>query len=282
MGAGLKARSRRGVTVAGLTAPVVLSLFLATLSVLSGGCGSSAPRGELGAEGDFLHGKQLYEQGRYLQAIEVLDAFRNEHPGSDRVDDAIFLLGMAHQKAGENLLARDEFDRLLRDFPQSEHREEAQFERAMAWLADARSPALDPEPLQEALDAFHAYQRNYPDGGHVAEAEKYVRLCLERLAAKAYLNGWQYLRLHQPAAARVYFEKSLVILPDSKRAGDAMNGLGRAFEMENKVDQAREAYQKLLDYATPERVQSDAHLRELRERAERVLSRLSISEARSG
>jgi len=251
------------------------------LFALLAGCAASVPEGGIGAEADFQRGKQLFEDRRYLQAVQVLETFRNEHPGSDLVDDAIFLLGKAHQKLDENLLAREEFDRLLRDFPQSELREEAQYERAMSWMEDARPPALDPEPTQSALEAFRAYLRNYPNGAHLEEAEKNIRVCLDRLAVKAYLNGETYLRLRQPQAARIYFEKSLSTLSDFSRAGDAMMGLARVAEMLGEEEQARAAYTQLLNYASPERVQNDKRLRELRARAEEALSRSSTARRNS-
>ena len=199
---------------------------------------------------------------------------------SDRVDDAIYLLGMCHQKTGEHLLARDEFDRLLRDFPQSAHREEAEFERAMGWLEDSHSPALDSEPTQRALDNFHSYLKNYPDGTHKAEAEKYVRFCLDRLANKAYLNGNTYLALKQPAAARVYFEKSLQILADSQVEPEVYFGEGRSYKMEGNAEKAREAFGKVVDTLTPERIHGNGHLRRLRRHAEEELSSLQDSQAR--
>jgi outer membrane assembly lipoprotein YfiO len=249
-----------------------LGLLAAVLALVWGaGCAAPLRGGGAGPEAEFAHGQELFEDGHYLQAIQALESFRTEHPGSDRVDDAILLLGKAHAKLGENILAREEFDRLLKDFPQSSHREEAQFERAMSWLADAHGPSLDPEPTQAALDAFRAYLRNYPDGTHRAEAEKYIRLVLDRLAAKAYLNGQTYLELHQPQAACIYFEKSLSILEDSSRAGDALLGLARAHEEMGDTAKARECYQKILEFATPERLQGNSRLRSVRERAAQAL-----------
>jgi outer membrane assembly lipoprotein YfiO len=255
--------------------------YLAAGLLLLTGCATTVPPGGLGSEADFLHGKKLFDDGRYLQAVQSLEAFRNEHPGSDRVDDAIFLLGTAHQKLGENLLARDEFDRLLRDFPQSKHREDAQYERAMSWLADARPPALAPEASQAALEAFQTYLGNYPQGAHGEEADRYIRVCLDRLAVKAYLNGQTYLMLRYPVAARIYFQKSLRILDDSSRAGDAIMGLARSYERTGDVEKARSAYRQLLDFATPERVRNNGHLRDLRARAEDALSRSQAAAGRS-
>jgi outer membrane assembly lipoprotein YfiO len=245
-------------------------VFLAAAALHLPGCGSAPQPGDLpGEEGDFRRAERLYMSGRYLQAVEALDAYRNEHPGSDRIDDAIFLLGMSHQKQGENLLARDEFDRLLRDYPQSDHREEAQYERALAWLADSRGPALDPEPTEEALAAFRAYLALYPAGAHRAEAEQNEAKCLDRLALKAYLNGRTYLTAKHGDAAKIYFEKSLSIRAESTCAGDAMLGLVQAYRLLGDAAAEQAARQRLLDYATPERTAREPHLQKVRREVER-------------
>jgi outer membrane assembly lipoprotein YfiO len=249
-------------------------LWLAATALGPPGCSSVPQPGEMpGEAGDFHRAERLYRQGRYLQAVEALDSYRNEHPGSDRIDDAIFLLGMSHQKQGENLLARDEFDRLLRDYPQSGHREEAQYERALAWLADSRGPALDPEPTEEALSAFRAFLVLYPEGAHRADAEQFEAKCLDRLAVKAYLNGKTYLKAKHGEAARIYFEKSLAIRPASTCAGDAMLGLARAQRLRGDAAAERAAWQQLLDYATPDRMAREPHLKKLRPVAEQALTR---------
>jgi len=252
------------------------------LAILLAGCGASTPPAVLGPEADFIRAEAYFEDGRYLQAAEAFDAFRLEHPGSDRVDDAIFLLGKSHQKLGENLLAREEFDRLLRDFPQTAHREAAYFERAMSWMDDSRRPALDPEPTEQALEAFEGYLRTFPDGQHVEEARANARLCRDKLATKAFLNGQLYLKLKHPGAARLYFEKSVEILSDSGKAGEALWGIVRSWEMEGKYDEAIEANRRVLEYATPERVAADPDLAEIRRQAEASLARLGAGAAGGG
>lgn len=239
------------------------------------GCGGTVPSpGGPGGEADFARGERLLKQQRHLQAVEALERFRTEHPGSDRIDDAIFYLGQAHQGLGEHLLAREEFERLLRDFPQSDRREDAQFERAVSWLSETHGAALDPQPTEAALEAFRAYLRIYPEGTHREAAEASVARCLDRLAVKALLNGETYLRLKQGKAARIYFEKALAIAPEFSRAGEAHLGLGRSAELLGEFDEARAAYRRLLESATPERRQGDKDLRKLAREAERALARL--------
>jgi outer membrane assembly lipoprotein YfiO len=254
-----------------------IGAILLLCAVLGSGCAAHVPETGIGGEGDYQKGKKQYDDGHYLEAVRVLDAFRTEHPGSDRVDEAIFYLGMAHQKLGEYVLARDEFERLLRDYPQSADREEAQYEEAMSWLAESRRPALDPEPTQSALDAFQTYLKRYPDGSHAGEAKQQIRTCLDRLAVKAYLNAETYVRLKHPEAAAIYFKKSLGILGDFSRAPDALLGLACAQQQKGDLAGARESYQRLIDTLTPERVGQDERLKSIRERAERDLSLLTPS-----
>lgn len=253
------------------------SRFLAACTVallLLAGCAASIPGGGLGPEADFEKGRQLYEEKRYHRAVEVLESFRHDHPGSDRVDDALFYLAKSHQGLGENLLAREELRRLLRDFPHTRYREEAEFELAMSWMADIRNPSLDPEPTLGALDAFRAYIRQYPDGRFAHEAARHEQICRDRLAVKAFENGRTYMRLGRPGAAVIYFEKSLEIHAESSRAGYALLELGKAHEALDEPEAAATAYRRLVEFADDARMDSDRGLAALRLQASRSLERL--------
>ncbi len=260
-----------------------LALFaLNTVLLFLAGCAASIPGAGLGPEADFERGRQLYEERRFHRAVEVLESFRYDHPGSDRVDDALFYLAKSHQGLGENLLAREEFRRLLRDFPHTRYREEAVFELAMSWLADMRNPGLDPEPTLGAMDAFHAYLRQYPDGRFVEEASRHEEACRDRLAVKAFDNGRTYVRLRRPEAAVIYFEKSLEVHPESSRAGAALYGLGQAHEALEDSAAAVAAYRRLIEYADEGRIEADPSLAALKSRALRGLERMDPPQGGEG
>ncbi len=253
----------------------VMPICTLALTLWAFACAGPREGRGLGAEGDFQHAQSLFESGKYFAASTELEAFRSRNPGSDRVDDATYYLGLTHMKLDEHLLAQQEFDRLLSDYPTSTHREDAEFQRAMSFYQSAYSAPRDPEPIEAALGAFEAYRRHYPSGTHVEEAARLARACQDRLAVKHFLNGETYLQLGQARGAVLYFEKSLSMLKDSSRAADAHLGLARAHAAVNQVEKAREEYQRTLDYITPERLAAEPRLADLRGQAEIGLRSLS-------
>jgi len=254
--------------------------FLLLLTFLFlGGCGSSAPRleGLPGTEGDFDRAKKTFDQRNWLRAIELLNEFVDSHPGSNQLDQALLMLGLSQQHTKEYLLAIGNFERLIRDFSQSPLREQAEFERANSYLADAPSPPYDSENTETAFSLLRAYLAHYPDGAHADPARRGVDTCLEKLATKALLNGETYVKLQRDAAAVIYFEKAIQTKPDFGRAGDALADLARACERLGDRERARIAWQSLVDYATPERTSRDSKLLRFRREAEDALRRLPSS-----
>jgi outer membrane protein assembly factor BamD len=210
-------------------------------------CGS-APRvvPQPGSEGDFARAKDAYDRGHMLEAITQLEAFEKSSPGSQYIDDALYLLGKAHQANKEQILARQAFRRVLDDFPRSPFAEDALFEFAQSWYLSVRGAALDPEPAEEALRGFRTYLGRYPEGKYAEVARAGENAALGMLAKKDCLNGETYLRLHRYEAARRYFEKSLERWGDSPFSARAMYGIARCYEKQKASTEARAAYERLL------------------------------------
>jgi len=225
-----------------LIAVAVVSL----LAVMLGACASTPRYGPVGsAQGDLARAQDEYARGHYLTVIELLETFERRHAGSQYVDDALFLLGKAHQANREQILARQTLQRVRDEYPQGPFAEEALFEIARSWFMSIRGPALDAEPAEEALRSFRLYLRRYPDGEFAPEAREGERETLEILAAKSYLNGRTYMRIGRPQAARQYFEKSLAWREASEYAALAWAGIARSHEEEGQAAAARAAYVRL-------------------------------------
>jgi outer membrane protein assembly factor BamD (BamD/ComL family) len=249
----------RGVAIRFLAAVLLASAAIQGWT----GCSSQSRFEGLGAEGEFLEGQRLYEDGRCLQAVEALQRFLSNHPGSARVDDAIYYLGLSHECMGEHVLAREEFDRLLREFPQSDNREETEWRLALTYFDSRHDPDRDPEPTEQAITEFEKYLRHYPQGVHAEEAARNIRTCHEELAKKEFENGETYFELLDAwDAAIIYYEKSLEILSDSKVAGIARARLAQVYAEKGDPENAELWRQRLAEYATAERLAADRSLAE--------------------
>ena len=212
-----------------------------TLSCSTGG----GHHGVAGPEVDFQKGKVAHENGHHLRAIELLDGFEYMHPGSRFVDDALFYLGLSHGANGEQILARQSFQRLLEAFPRSDYAENAYFEIAHSWYRSKRGAELDPEPVQEAILAFETYERRYPNGEFVERANESLREIHCLLAEKDYRNGQTYLKIKRYPAARKYFQQAADRSIDAPCLAKALEGIAKTYEKEQDWTSARETYLEL-------------------------------------
>ncbi|MFH1144455.1 MAG: outer membrane protein assembly factor BamD [Candidatus Eisenbacteria bacterium] len=220
----------------------------AIVAVLAGCSRGSGGTPAFGPAGDFEAALDEYERGHLVAAIEMLEGFERSHPGSQYIDDALYYLGKAHQGNNEHLLARQAFERVFTDFPQSPRAEDARFEYARSWYLAVRGPELDAEPAEEALVAFRTYLRRFPEGSHRAEVDEAIADLLGTLARKDFMNGATYLRLGRKEAARRYFTKSLDTWEQSPSSAQAMDAIARSYESEGDWAAARSAYERVLEH----------------------------------
>ena len=219
------------------------------LAALLAACGT-APHvvPQPGPEGEFARAQQEYERGRMVETITLLEAFEKNHAGSQYIDDALYLLGKAHQANQEQILARQAFRRVLDDFPRSPFAEDALYEVAQSWFLSVRGAALDPEPAEEALRGFRTYLGRFPEGKFAEAARAGESAALGLLAKKDCLNGETYMKLRRYAAARRYFEKSIERWVDSPVSARALDDIARCFEKEGAPAETRAAYERLLKH----------------------------------
>ena len=199
-----------------------LVLALATLALV--GCAAhTLPPIE---NGDTLGtAKQLIERRDYTAAIEMLRGYVDRNTGKEDVDAAIYLLGEAHLKAKEPALAQVEFERLLRDYPESDSSAAASYQLGAALEGQSRSEDFDQEFTTRALDQYERYLREYPSHSKNGEAEGKVAALRAKLARKLTNTGNLYIRLREPEAARAYFQRVKDDFSDTPLLGDAEIGL---------------------------------------------------------
>lgn len=197
-------------------------------ALLAGGCGGSVLP-QIQSETERLAvARRMMSERHYLQAAELLKSFVANNPGSADVDEALYMLGEAHLLARDWPSAELEFERMLRDYPESDSSAAASFRLGEALFGQARGPDFDQEYTMKALAQWESYQRSYP--GHWLQGEVTRRLgeTRQRIATKLLKTGNLYLKLRLTEPARTYFHRVIDEFAETPQAAEASLGLALA------------------------------------------------------
>lgn len=211
--------------------------------------------------------------GNELSAVEKLNRFLQENPGSALIDEANFLLGRAYLAQKDRVLAADYFQKVTRDFPESRFAADSAYWLAVSYDQLSRPSQLDQDWTDRAIGAYRLFAGRYPDHPEAARADERVAALTDRLAQKSYENAELYLKMHLPTSAEVYFNRVLTDFPETKWACRASLGLG---EVKMKKHRWREAAEQL------QQVQTTCHDAEIQQRAARLLEKVRGEVARLG
>jgi outer membrane protein assembly factor BamD len=132
----------------------------------------------------------------YLLAATAYKEFENMHPGNEIIPYVIFQLGMCHFKQmptidrdqSNALRAAQEFERLIKNYPQSEYGPQAEANLKIAQKNIAAHEFyigefyFNQKNYQAALKRFEGISRDFPDSSHPPKLKKYIQLSEEKLA----------------------------------------------------------------------------------------------------
>ena len=233
-----------------VTGALPLRVAIALLALSLAGCAASTlPAVHSDAERLELARKEARDRD-WTTAIELLKTYIDRNAGSASVDEAISLLGDCYLHAKEYANAAVEFERLQRDYPESDSSGSAAFRLGEALFGQTRPTDFDQEFTIKALEQWERYLRGYPGHWLNADAQRQIALCRSRLAKKLVDNGNLYLKLRLALPARVYFRRVEVEYPDTPQVGDAMIGVARCDALEGHTAEAV-AYLKDLESRFP-------------------------------
>jgi outer membrane protein assembly factor BamD len=237
------------------TIPRLLAILL--LGLVWGCAASSIPPVHSEAERMAL-ARRMMDQRRWASATELLKGYIQNNPGAGDVDQAVYLLGMCYLRTHDWALAGNEFDRMIREYPESDSTPSASFRLGEALYAQARPPDFDQEFTHKALDQWQAYLRNYPGHWLNPQAERQSLMARSRLATKLIHTGELYLKLKLPGPARVYFEQVEQEYGDTLLLGRALLGEALCDVREGNTERAIERLRDVENRFAGRAVATDA------------------------
>jgi outer membrane assembly lipoprotein YfiO len=192
--------------------------------LLLAGCGGSVLPQVRNDNDRMAVARRLYAVGEYGTVAEVLSAYVTTGTGNADIDQAVYLLGLAYLGEKEYASAQAQFERIARDYPESDSASAASYRLGVALYSQSRGPDFDQETALKGLTQWEQLVQSSPDDPWAALARVRIAEARSRLAHKLWRNGDVYLKLKLYEPAKVYFGSILKDYADTPEYGDALIG----------------------------------------------------------
>lgn len=155
--------------------------------------------------------------------VSLLTNFQKARPRHALADDALHYIAVAHEGLEHHLDARQTWDRLALDYPNSEWAQTALFRAARTYVLESEGPAYDTSLLLTALAKLRDYRDRFPVGNHAAEAEAEIQRLEQTLGEFGVEQAHFYLRRDQDYSAKLYLDAVVRDYPETQAASDAQD-----------------------------------------------------------
>ena len=185
-------------------------------------CGKKINKENLTAESYFEYAKNLYDRGKYLDAITEFTVITLKYSGNPIVDDAQFYLAESHFKNEEFLIAVSEYQKVINDYPESVYVQGCFYKIGLSFYNLSQRPELDQEYTLKALRQFQIFIEAYPDSDLRPEADQRLFELRSKMARKQLLGGNVYRKMGIYDSALIYYNILLEKYYDTPSAERAM------------------------------------------------------------
>ena len=244
-----------------LALAIGLWLYLAA-GVGAAACASTPASEVLPPEEEYRSGLDAYQRERWGDAAEHFNRLVLNYPDSEHVVEARYLLGRANFELEEYPSAAQDFERFQQDFPTDSLADDALYWAGRAYEAESLKPQLDQGDTQRAISSYTELLRQYPGTPHAAEAGERIASLRERLAEKAFLNAEYYFKQERWTATEIYARHLIEEYPQSRYVAPAYLILARAYAALGRGEDARRIQETLLEQF-PDSPEADDVRREL-------------------
>lgn len=217
------------------------------LVYLFSGCGKKSLQANLPAEERMKYALELFDKGDYLDAKNQFKIITLSHSGNVNADKAQFYLGECHYNIKEYILSANEYERMIKIYPNSEFVDDAKFKIGLSYYKLSPKYSLDQEYTQLSIKEFQEFLEDYPASDLFPEVEAKLLESRDKLAKKLFAAADQYRRIGLYNAGVIYFTMVLERYYDSQYAPNSQFYLGECYRKLKKSEEAIEAFQTFID-----------------------------------
>lgn len=164
---------------------------------------------------------EYYESGDYVKAASLYEAVIPSLRGTEKGEEGLYKLAMAHFKNEDYELAKSYFTTYTRGYPKGKYVEDAVFNIGYSFYKNSPDVKLDQTNTKKAIESFLSFSESYPQSDKLPEVAKILTELQEKLAEKEYNNALLYYKLgdymgNNYLSAVVTATNALKLYPESK------------------------------------------------------------------
>jgi outer membrane assembly lipoprotein YfiO len=197
----------------------------------------------------FDRGTEALKEQHWLEAREYFQRLVDQFPQSPFRQEARLGIGDAYLGEGGYdtlILAAEKFREFLRYFPLNERADYAQYKVAVAEAEQMLSADRDQTPTVTALREIEAFLRLYPNSKYTPDVLALQRKARDRLSDSEFRVGQYYFRSRWYRGAIPRFEAILATNPEFLRRDAVYYHLAESFYRTGRAKDAFDMFNKLV------------------------------------
>lgn len=191
-----------------------------------------------------------YNNENYTEASRAFETVISIGRGTDIGQDAQFYLAESHFKNRRYLIAASEYSRYMQFYPNSDRREQAEFQEALSYYHLSPRFRLDQTYTNNAINRFRLFMDRYPNSERREEAANYIVELRSKLAQRDFNAAEFYMRTDRFNSAAIYYGLVMDQYPETVWAERALVKQIEAYVVyaENSIEaRQEERFRKALD-----------------------------------
>lgn len=224
------------------TAATLISLFILTSALLQG---CATPQVNKPASALYTEGEQLYQDGKYEDAIDLWKKVRESYQSPELTTKAELNIADAYFLNGDYIEAASGYENFHKLHPKHPQADFALYRQGLSNFNQIHSIDTDQTPVKNAQAIFESYLKLYPEGSKRAEVQEKLRESRDKQLQYELYVGRFYLKTKAYKSAIGRFEEALKTFTDADRRDEALYYLGRAYLEDGQKTKGREAFSRL-------------------------------------
>ncbi len=139
--------------------------------------------------------KRAFEEKKYTQAATALENVPQVFKGSEKAEDALFLLALSNYENKDYETAGTYFKQYYTRYPKGKHTELARFYTGYGYYLDSPDPQLDQSGTIKAIQELQAFLDYFPRSDKVSIAQNSIFELQDKLTLKQLENAQLYYNL---------------------------------------------------------------------------------------